>query len=320
VKAFNHLFFPDEEDELPDKSGMSVILGRNEDNTIRYFRNIGASGDIAEFIGLQDFVRLLPLWAHDQVSTGQAMKEIAMAPVNRLFQSIGPPGKTIMEIVNQKQYFPEVDSPRAATTGEILTGTLGLADEYKAFKGAVLKTGERARKRYWSSYLWYTADAEKTALSDAYEMRRRYQESKGKDIAAPETVSKTRAMRHAAQNGDKEAFLEARAKFIKDGGTLKSFKSSVQRIDPIPAIKDMQDYEENFLTPEQRKKLETARAYAHRIQDQMMVWWYEQESPFARSQRRKVLNKTILMKAESEKTEPQVERRKAAARRELGNM
>jgi len=128
--------------------------------------------------------------------------------------------------------------------------------------------------------LFASTDPRASALGEMYDLREKFLRKKGVKVPDFRGQSVYRNMKRAAVNDNKEAFTNAKAKYVADGGTRRAFLSSLKRIDPIASRlnpRDEREFEREFLTDTQRKRLRTVRDYAADLRVKMLRWWNESE-------------------------------------------
>jgi hypothetical protein len=91
-------------------------------------------------------------------------------------------------------------------------------------------------------------------------------------------VSRYKEARVAAQNENYDAFQEWKVKFVEDrkDRSREGFKSFLGSLDPIASKlsdEDEMEFEQQFLTSEQREKLQVARQYSAELRDTLLAWW-----------------------------------------------
>lgn len=276
---WNNLMFPDDEEELDEYSRRTphLIFGRNSDGSINVFRNIGALGDILEWFGINEVLALWPQYAEGQISGETLAKQAVKAPANKLVGGLRPDVKGLFEVGAGISTFPDFFNPRSVERDEAAARIVAAEDEWRAFKGMVLKEGDRARPHYWTKYLVGVSDPKRNAMNSMYDLRDKYLDSKGKESQKGlRGFRPFRLMREAAYADDYEAFVEAKKQFMAAGKSFKNFEDSLETLDPIASRlseADEQEFEREFLNDLQRQKLKVARDYAGDLQTKLWHWW-----------------------------------------------
>lgn len=300
VLAWNLLRHRDEWEELSkdDRSSPTLVLGRNEDGTIKIFRNFGALGDVVEWLGLNEVAALSSLYLNDQISGGELLAEQGKSVANKLI-NLGGPAKGAIEVLMGRALWPDAFNPREVDRWEHAASQLGLLDEFRYLKGAAgqvqtkydipvaniaedwLKisrmAGSRGRDHYWQRYLVGVTDPRSNALGEMYDLIRRFKEQQGvgqEDYG----ISKYRNLRYAAVNEDYQAFKEALDKLRRDDPRFswtRNFKPYLRNLDPTNGLnrRDRLAFEREFLTDVQKQKLLTARDYARELESTLRTYW-----------------------------------------------
>ena len=284
--VFNNLFFRDEEKNLTDDEQASphLIVGRNEDGSAIILRNVGALGDLYEWFGLQDFLAMFPEYRNGQVGAMDILKQMLKAPINKAVSSVRPDIKGVIEVISGQSFYPDAFNPRTRPRDEILAGVWGVEDEWRFVKGLVIRDGTRARPHYMQRLIG-VSDPRRNALYSIYDLREKYLKKEGKDVPPFRGVSAFNVMREAAMADDYGAFKQARRAYLRKGRNDETFVRSLKNIDPVSQQLSRGDEAKfilEFLTAEQRKKLDMARAYAAELQERLLRWWQqaaEEERP-----------------------------------------
>jgi len=255
--------------------------------TFRIFRNVGALGDFLEWFGVNEALSLWDEYRAGQVSGKDVAWEMAKAPWEKLIGLLRPDIKAGYEITTGQSLFPSPFHPRSVERDVAAAEVFGLGDEYKWAKGLAVGEGHRARPHMWQRWFVGVVDPRYSALSEMYDARRRFLKSKGIREGGVYPVSEYKPARDAAANEDYEAFIEWKNAFKKRYPGVKSkkkFDKFLSRLDPIASRLSQEDeleFENEYLTAEQRQQLQIVRIYAADLRDCLMLWWVasEQEPP-----------------------------------------
>lgn len=289
VWAWNNLVMPaltgrDDEKELPEyeRAAPHVNLGRNPDGTIRVFRGISALGDFLEWGGAGELPGMVSKYRAGQASAMDVMTEAGKAVVEKFVGYVRPDIMGGVGFMTGQTYFPSPFSPQSITRGEAASGIIGLRDEYNWIKGKMLGTGETARKNYWQRWVVGVVDPRAAALHEIHDLRNRFMESKGVTDGGVYAISEYKIPRDAVIAEDYDAFVDWKRNFqaknlVARGGYGKErFIKALERIDPVASRlsdKDEMEFVQNYLTPEQRDRLDVARDYAANLKETMAIWW-----------------------------------------------
>jgi hypothetical protein len=275
---FNHLLFPDEEDDLSEEAqnSMHLVLGRRQDGSVRYYSNVGAIATAMDSVGVQQMVGLGMQYANDQLDVQSLLKGLAVATpkavTNLGVQQLRPDFKAVPEALMGQSSYPDIFNMRAQDSTETLLKVIG-GDRMAAWaQGKPLPNfGERMALGTLAK------QPAQEAMIDAYRYRDRYLKKIGKSregiFASDENL---RTMRQAVLANDREAFARYKAKYLADGKKYDNFKASVTRLDPLTGIprEDRREFWD-YLTEEQATRFNEARRHARDIERTMRIWWRE---------------------------------------------
>ncbi|MDH5666535.1 MAG: helicase-related protein [Nitrospira sp.] len=141
LQAWNYLMFGDDEDELQQTNPTvanrpHILFGRDAEGKIMYLAGIGALGDLLSWFGLDEFPGLVGDIMHDRLTIGEAVKNAAKAPVNRLWQGLTPLVKMPPEMFMRETSYPDVFHWRPIQDrAEYLGYQTTLGPEIKALMG-----------------------------------------------------------------------------------------------------------------------------------------------------------------------------------------
>lgn len=322
----NNLLQPEEERDLDKYSRQTahLIMGRNADGSVNVFRNIGSLGDFGEWFGINELTNLMPLVKSGQVGAGDAILEaLGQGLQKKLSGAAGPMLRLPTEILAGISFFPDPTEPRSTAQGwESVARTLGLGETYRELHGWFQKNGSRSRANAFSipALLGFAVVRERdAALTDTYDLRERFLESKGKDTPASlHRRNEPQAnMRWAIMAGDKEAFKEAATAWVAgikkqeketdaehQARIAQSFSQMVARIDPLSGSIDKLDAEFTaWLTTDQRRRLDIARSWALELQPVMLEWFEEAKPQEARLALRSAVSRAARSRPERQEGE-----------------
>lgn len=113
VKLWNMTRYPEEDDKVNGEGRpLQLIMGRNEDGSIRSLRFQGALSDALSWAGLDDPVATVQDMARGDVDAADLGKKIAMAAPNKVFQGMLPIQKNVFESLLGFSFFPDPAHPR----------------------------------------------------------------------------------------------------------------------------------------------------------------------------------------------------------------
>lgn len=278
MQVYNNTVHPDEERDLSDdeRSSPHVILGSEPDGSIILLRNTGALGEFLEWFGVNTLIQMYPQYMAGQLTAKDIAREVAKNPVNKVVGGVRPDLQFLFGVIPGLSYYPDVFNPRTTDRGELTAGVLGLTDEYKAARGAITKDGSRAREHYLERMVG-VSNPKANALYAMYDLRDKFLTKKGKpDAGRGSATSPIKIMREAVQAGDFESFKRARQEYLKAGHSYEGYQRSLQNLDPIGSKLNDEleaEFEKDFLSGDQKRKLRMAREYAADLQVKMWNYW-----------------------------------------------
>lgn len=240
LQVVNNLFFPDEERELDEttRNKPHIIFGRDEKGKIMYLSGLGAMGDLLSWFGLDEAPAITADVMHGRLTPGEALKNVAKAPINKIVQGITPLVKVPAEMFARESTYPDVFRPRAIQDrGEYLAQQFTLGPEYrkatglpgKSYLGSEDLTGLVVQRQ----------DPGSAAYSDWQNIENKWLERFGKTKGIHFRGEKSTAIRNIAraiQEGDTEAEARWRQKFEDLGGSVADIKKSVRALAPLAGV------------------------------------------------------------------------------------
>lgn len=236
--SFNHIFFGDEEEELPPnvRSRPHIVLGRNKDGDVRYFSRLGTSGDFLEWFGLDQVSTDLSDLLSDRRTLREIAADAAANPANKIMQGASPFLKGPFELATKRQLFPDIRRPRPIRDRwEYIFRTYGLEQEYRALTG---KPGDPYLGRRLSTLPAYTIEPNRAAYSEIQSLKSKFLKKLGKPRGFSEggRTDALRNFRLAIRYEDEDAAQRYLAEYISMGGTPAGIKSSMKRMDPLGGL------------------------------------------------------------------------------------
>lgn len=275
--AWNLWNFPEEEEALPEyqKHQPHVIVGRNDDGSVRIFRGSDSAREFLAWFGADEWVPLAQRVWQGQLPLKEALNKAAWAtPEAILRKGYGmlTPFKSGVEIMAGIKLFPDPTNPRYTQNRmEETAHIIGLKEEYNALWGK--QAGPSwGRKRDWRSLFALTQiDIEKTSYYDIQNLKNEFRERYlGKPPVTARRLTPTgKAYRNVIEStiyDDREAFLQALqelAELDKDVGDLER---AMEHREPLRGLNDKEKIKFIlWLTPAQRTKLQTAYKWYGRM-------------------------------------------------------
>lgn len=284
LQLFNAVFFPDEEEELSreDRAQPHIIFGRDSHGNIILLRNVSALGDFLEWFGVNTIASRLPEVLAGQTDAGDIAGMIGSDLTNKVAQGIRPEIKGTAEFFGGQSYFPDVWNPRRVPRDELAADLAGVKDEYLGARGMVTGDGSRPRAGWWNRYYAGTSQPQANALREIWDLRDKYKESQGLPVAGGGHLADAdmRRMRLAAYADDYQAFVEARTAYLDRNKTLKNFEQSLATLDPLSDLNGERqaDFIHNYLSDDQRGRLDMARRAAADTRITMWQWWLKADA------------------------------------------
>ena len=262
IQLWNHLMFPDEEDELSeeDRWRLHVILGRDEDGKVVMIRLPGALSDFLSIFGYQDVMQFVYEIQAGRGDWGKLLEEVALAPINRLIQGVTPVLKVPVEAMTGKTVFPKFWEPRGIKDPwRHIFRTFKAEHEYDA----ILGRPSRGYGDSWIEAVIARREADESAYhfirGRAYDWK---QTVKGDKFQGGAWSDRARALyywRKALQFGDEEAAM----RFRKELRRLKAnVAASTRAAHPLGMLSKVD--RRRFLrtlTDEERSRLRRATSW-----------------------------------------------------------
>jgi hypothetical protein len=270
IMAFNALFFADEEEELPEdvKGRLHIIFGRNSDGTINYFSRLGALQDFADWFSLDTPVTTTSAILSGRKTLGEAAQDFVKAPVNKVFNALGPHFKLPTDFAGVNLY-PDMFDPRTIRDrGEHIATGLGLSVPYRLVFGRPSRGGANALK----NLAWYISDPYESAYWATVDRKYDFMEKVlGKPGGSASRSKKSDALYYykmALRYKDKEAAKRYLAEYMLYGGSDEGLERSMASMDPLYGLSSKTDEQERFmksLTGEEKIELRKAEKYYERL-------------------------------------------------------
>lgn len=268
VALWNHLFFPDEEEELRrrGRNQMHLILGRNEDGSIQSVRIEGAFADFLEWAGLQDYIEDV----HDVLKADADIADKAVdavrAPINKVVQLWEPFTKAIYESITKRSTFPDVfrTTPVRDRT-EHAFRIVALDRLYNRVTGKPVPPGNPVAR-----LIAYRTDPGEAAYFDAREKVAKWLDEHGKPrMTGGDATDRANALyywKRAVQWGDEKAAAKWLKRYKELGGTSRGIDQSLRMGEPLGALnkRDQRGYRRS-LKADDRAILDMAEKWYNRV-------------------------------------------------------
>jgi len=244
VQAFNHLVWPEEEEELGEfgRRQQHLILGRRPDGSIMTVRMQGALADALIWIGAEDMPSDIKDVRSGKKQWWQLLAEAPKATVNRLVQGIRPDIKGTAEVISGRQAFPDITKPRPIRDkAEHVARMFSLDPIYRRIR----ERPSRERGLFdklladMGRTVTSTTDPGEAAYYDARTLVFDYLEKNNIERPMADPTNRSNALyyyRKALRVGDGPAAWRYLREYHRLGGSLKGMKASIQRAHPLAAL------------------------------------------------------------------------------------
>jgi hypothetical protein len=269
LTAFNALVFHDEEEELADniRAKPHLVLGRNADGSVRYIGNLGTLGDFVQWFGMDAPQTLITDLLNGHISLGEAVKEIALAPVNTIWQTVGP-AKSFIEMLLGLKTYPKFWAATGIRDRKLyLFEQFGLGDEYRRITGLPHESlGRKLQKMFFS-----VTDAGQESYYDIIEDKNRFLKKVGKPtgFTSPDTpkLNALYNLKVALRYGDVDATERYLDEYVKNGGTANGLETSLRNLHPLYGLTSSEKaiFTEDWLNAAGKERLLRAIDYYENI-------------------------------------------------------
>lgn len=235
---WNHLLFPDEEDELGEmqRAQLHLILGRDSDGQVVTLRTQGALSDVLGTFGFLDAVQAFKKYQDGQGSIGGVAVAMGKGPVNRVATSATPIINEPVEQMIGQELWPDIFNPRLIhDRWRHFFQTVNLEHEYDHFAGKPT----RGYARSWTESAVYRRDPGEMAYDEAkgiaFDWLERVKGQEGGAFVSSRSEA-LRDYRTAMRYGDDKAADKALTRYEELGGTAKGLKQSIAKQHPLGPI------------------------------------------------------------------------------------
>jgi len=242
VHAWNHLMFPDEEEELEkmDRMKMHINLGRDSEGKVILLRFEGALSDFLSWFGWEDAVAAINEVERGRATYGDVAAAVATAPINKVLSGLTPVIKVPAELMSELSFFPDIWEPRAVhDRWRHLAQTFNLQHEYDWLTGQPMEDGSYAKTL--SKAAVRKIDLEEQAYYQSRDLVRDFMEREvGREGYSMISTEKSRAVaqwKRAKKKNDKDAVKAAENKMKEVGVSPRSVfrvKKSGNPVESVP--------------------------------------------------------------------------------------
>lgn len=264
MELYNHMVHPDEEAELDafTRNRPHIILWREADGKVAYFSGLGAVGDVLSWFGLDAAPLMVKDFLNGKRTALEVAKEMGKAPFNIVAQGITPLIKMPAEMAAQKQFFPDVFSPRPMRdNAQYLFRSVALGDEYNA----LFNVPSRGYIDSLKNMLYYRMDPGQGAYLDIANLKRKFMAKNGIAYDGGHTTPKGEALYNyklALRYEDKDLAGRFLKQYVTLGGKANQLKQSLINMGPMAGL-SMRDRAQflHTLNQDDRIRLKNAEHY-----------------------------------------------------------
>jgi hypothetical protein len=283
IHIWNHLMFPDEEEELGEsgRRQLHIIIGRRDDGSIMTIRFQGALSDAMSFFGLEDFPRDVKDVVEGSRTITEKIVDAGKALVNRAWQAVRPEIKMAADVSTGMTTYPDVFRPMPIRDRlEHVLRTFKLDSIYRAAldRPAPGKDSDSPVARKVEHLLGdlrrmlvYDTDPGVQAYYDTRRMVFEWQAKQGDErarLASPTNASNALYWyKQAMRYGDLKAadhYLDLY--YAQYNGTPKKLEASIRAAHPLSGIKKVKRYDfRRTLTPAQEETVQRGIEWYRKI-------------------------------------------------------
>jgi hypothetical protein len=244
VQAFNHIFFPEEE-ELMDKSGRKghlILSGTNEQGTFNSVRMEGSLTSFLGTIGMQNAGEVIDDLRSGNATAGESLGQIGKDLTNDWLQGVSPFAKTSYEAAMKTQTWPDVFNPRPVyDRTEHMLKIISADKLYRRVTDRPMRPGHESGLNP-KNLLTFTTDAGEAAYWSVRGMSRDWQQQNSDANYSPgRPTDKNVALkyfRQAHQYGDQAAADKWLNEYLDQGGTIRTMHKSLNNQHPLIGLND----------------------------------------------------------------------------------
>lgn len=268
IQLWNHTFFADEEKQLTleQRKQLHIILGRNDDGTIRSMRFQGALSDALSYFGLENAPEdIKNIKAEDKTLEDQG-KEMLLATPQKIVSGLRPFEKSLYEVITGRSLYPDMTKPKPIRDKtEYLTKTVSADTLYRYLTGKPT----RGITKDIANILIYTTDPGEGAYFTTRQMTIDFMKKLGRSFPVVDSTEKSNALyyyKQAMRFGDEAAQKKYLTEYFKLGGTKEGIARSIKMADPIAVIpKQYKGAFVSTLKPEERQIVRAAYRWYNTI-------------------------------------------------------
>jgi len=277
INAWNHLVFPDLEDQLM-KTDVGkrphLIVGTNPDGTARVFQADTALRDAMDWFDAGDIVSDISEVRDGRATVIDKIAEGVKAPVNRVVQALGPI-KTAGEFVFGESTYPDIFEKKTSFAlksrpirdrAEYLAQAFAMKGIYQRVMGRPTPPASGPIGQLSDWFLTMRVDPEESIFWNIRGRVSDYKKKMGKSTGGTDPTEKSNTLfyyKQAIRWGNQEAAERYLRQYKEEfGGTDKGLQQSLDRTHPLGQLAKS-DWPEFIkqLTPDERDQLKVAIGY-----------------------------------------------------------
>lgn len=277
INVWNHLVFPDLEDQLM-KTDVGkrphLIVGTNPDGTARVFQADTALRDAMDLFDAGDIVSDISEVRDGRATVIDKIAEGVKAPVNRVVQALGPI-KTAGEFVFGESTYPDIFEKKTSFSlksrpirdrAEYLAQAFAVKGIYQRVMGRPTPPASGPIGQLSDWFLTMRVDPEESIFWNIRGRVSDYKKKMGKSTGGTDPTEKSNTLfyyKQAIRWGNQEAAERYLRQYKEEfGGTDKGLQQSLDRTHPLGQLAKS-DWPEFIkqLTPDERDQLKVAIGY-----------------------------------------------------------
>jgi hypothetical protein len=266
AQIWNHLFFPDEEEELGNaRNQLHLILGRNPDGSIQTWRIQGSLSDVLSWVGAEDLPNDLRQVLSGKAGVTDKLDEAWRAGFSRLINSAQPFAKTGVEALMNRTFFPDATHPRPVRDKmEHVARLFSLGNVYKWMAGIPQAKTEKDL----ASLISYTVDPGEAAYNTTRQMAIEWMKKQGKDT--PSIIPNERSNylyyhKQALRYGDKNLAEKWLKRYYDAGGKAEGLATSIRNTHPLHSLGRQRSEFMKTLSPSEKAVVDRAEKWYQKV-------------------------------------------------------
>mgnify|MGYP001571220375 CR=1 FL=1 len=268
----NYTLFPEEESELPEyvRWRPHLIMGRNEDSSVRYVDALGNLVDLLSWFNLDNTFGYGESYLNGRMTKGEIAKDMGKEFLNRIYQQIGPQYKLPIEGIGGITTFPDVFKPvPMKDRWEWVFDQINAGSLYRWYASRPQKRGLAFRAALGVK----SVDTGQGVYMDmkryAHEFLLKEDPAAVRNLQIRGDTPRSNALwlwREADRLGDTETALQRLYEYGQANGTPEGFADAMKRSEPLHDLNSLQE-----------EKLLQEMAPADRVRMRTAYTWWQQD-------------------------------------------